>query len=93
MSAVSHVRKEESGLAFGIVNAGCQIGSGLGLAIEALDISINHLHYLNDNTELDNLADNLKQEFMNKIREMEGQGLFVNPGEVNLPDYSLQPAG
>jgi hypothetical protein len=35
---------------------------------------------LNDNRELYHLADNLKQEFMNEIREMEEQGLFVNPG-------------
>ena len=48
--------------------------------LETLGISINHLDCLNDNRELDNLADNLKQEFMNEIREMEEQGLFVNPG-------------
>jgi MFS family permease len=33
MSAVSYVRKEESGLASGIVNTSYQIGSALGLAI------------------------------------------------------------
>jgi MFS family permease len=33
MSAVSHARKEESGLASGIVNTSYQIGSALGLAI------------------------------------------------------------
>jgi sugar phosphate permease len=33
MSAVSHVRKEESGLASGIVNTSYQVGSALGLAI------------------------------------------------------------
>jgi EmrB/QacA subfamily drug resistance transporter len=33
MSAVSHTRKEESGLASGIVNTSYQIGSALGLAI------------------------------------------------------------
>src|SRR5215216_5501419 len=33
MSTVSHVRKEESGLASGIVNTSYQIGSALGLAI------------------------------------------------------------
>jgi sugar phosphate permease len=33
MSAVSHARKEESGLACGIVNTSYQIGSALGLAI------------------------------------------------------------
>ncbi len=48
--------------------------------LETLGISINHLDYLNDNRELDNLADNLKQEFINEIREMEEQELFVNPG-------------
>jgi sugar phosphate permease len=35
MSAVSHARKEESGLASGIVNTSYQIGSALGLAIMA----------------------------------------------------------
>lgn len=48
--------------------------------LETLGISINHLDYLNDNRELDNLADNLKQQFMEEIREMEEQGLFINPG-------------
>ena len=48
--------------------------------LESLGISINHIHHLNDNRELYHLADNLKQEFMNEIREMEEQGLFVNPG-------------
>ena len=33
MSAVTHARKEESGLASGIVNTSYQIGSALGLAI------------------------------------------------------------
>jgi sugar phosphate permease len=33
MSAVSHARKEDSGLASGIVNTSYQIGSALGLAI------------------------------------------------------------
>jgi EmrB/QacA subfamily drug resistance transporter len=33
MSAISHVRKEESGLASGIVNTSYQVGSALGLAI------------------------------------------------------------
>jgi len=32
-SAVSHVRKEESGLASGLVNTSYQVGSALGLAI------------------------------------------------------------
>ncbi len=48
--------------------------------LESLGISINRVHHLNDNRELCRLADNLKQEFMNEIREMEEQGLFVNPG-------------
>jgi hypothetical protein len=48
--------------------------------LETLGISINHLDYLNDSGELDNLADNLKQHFMEEIREMEEQGLFINPG-------------
>ncbi len=48
--------------------------------LETLGISINHLDSLNDIKELDNLAENLKQEFMNEIREMEELGLFVNPG-------------
>jgi hypothetical protein len=48
--------------------------------LETLGISINHLDYLNDSGELENLADNLKQQFMEEIREMEEQGLFINPG-------------
>jgi hypothetical protein len=48
--------------------------------LETLGISINHLDYLNDGRELNDLAENVKQEFMNEIREMEEQGLFVNPG-------------
>lgn len=48
--------------------------------LETLGISIHHLDYLNDSGELGNLVDNLKQEFMNEIREMEEEGLFVNPG-------------
>jgi len=48
--------------------------------LESLGISINHLHYLNNNRELYRLADNLKQGFMNEIRDCEEQGLFVNPG-------------
>jgi len=50
------------------------------LDLESLGISINRLHHLNDNRELYCLAENLKQEFINKIRETEEQGLFVNPG-------------
>ena len=63
-------------------NIATQIGvlPSLIQELEALGISIHHLDYLNDNRELDNLVDNLKQEFMNEIREMEKQGLFVNPG-------------
>jgi hypothetical protein len=63
-------------------NIATQIGvlPSLLQELEALGISIHHLDYLNDNRELDNLVDNLKQEFMNEIREMEEQGLFVNPG-------------
>ena len=63
-------------------NIATQIGvlPSLLQELEALGISIHHLDYLNDNIELDNLVDNLKQEFMNEIREMEEQGLFVNPG-------------
>jgi hypothetical protein len=48
--------------------------------LETLGISIHHLDYLNDSGELENLADNLKQQFMEEIREMEEQGLFINPG-------------
>ena len=48
--------------------------------LESLGISINHIHRLNDNRELHYLADNLKQAFMNEMREMEEQGIFVNPG-------------
>jgi hypothetical protein len=48
--------------------------------LETLGISIHRLDYLNDSGELDNLADNLKQQFMEEIREIEEQGLFINPG-------------
>lgn len=48
--------------------------------LESLGISIKHLDELNDCKELYNLTDNLKQEFMNEMREMEEEGLFVNPG-------------
>ena len=48
--------------------------------LESLGVSINHIHHLNDNRELYHLADNLKQEFMNEIREMQEQGHFGNPG-------------
>ena len=48
--------------------------------LETLGISIHHLDYLNDSEELENLAHNLKQQFMEEMREMEKQGLFINPG-------------
>jgi predicted glycosyltransferase involved in capsule biosynthesis len=48
--------------------------------LESLGVSINHIDHLNDNRELYHLADNIKQEFMNEIREMEEQGFFVNLG-------------
>jgi predicted MFS family arabinose efflux permease len=47
MSAVSHVRKEESGLAAGIVNTSYQIGSALGLAIMVAIASAQILLYEN----------------------------------------------
>jgi hypothetical protein len=49
--------------------------------LESLGISIKHIvDDLNDVNELENLADNLKQKFVKEIREMQEQGLFVNPG-------------
>ena len=48
--------------------------------LNSLGISINRLHQLNNNRELYHLVDNLKQDFMHKIRDSEEQGLFVNPG-------------
>ena len=54
--------------------------SPLLLDLESLGISINHLDRLNNDRELYCLAENLKQEFINKIKETEEQGLFVNPG-------------
>jgi hypothetical protein len=55
--------------------------SSLLLELESLGISINHVvDDLNDDKELDNLADNLKQKFVKEVRKMEEQGLFVNPG-------------
>lgn len=51
------------------------------LELESLGISIKHVvDDLNDDKELDNLADNLKQKFVKEVRKMEEQGLFVNPG-------------
>jgi EmrB/QacA subfamily drug resistance transporter len=43
MSAVSHARKEESGLASGIVNTSYQVGSALGLAILVAIASVQTL--------------------------------------------------
>src|ERR687894_1228106 len=43
MSAVSHAKKEESGLASGIVNTSYQIGSALGLAIMVAIASVQTL--------------------------------------------------
>lgn len=48
--------------------------------LESLGISIKHLDELNDCKEIYNLTENVKQEFMNQIREMEEEGLFLNPG-------------
>jgi len=48
--------------------------------LESLGISINSLHPLNNNRELCHLAESLKQEYMNEIRDSEEQGIFVNPG-------------
>ena len=48
--------------------------------LESLGISIKHIDDLNDDKELENLADNLKHEFLKEIKEMEKKGLFVNPG-------------
>ena len=51
------------------------------LELESLGISIKHVvDDLNDDKELDNLADNLKQKFVKEVRKMEEQGLFINPG-------------
>jgi EmrB/QacA subfamily drug resistance transporter len=47
MSAVSHARKEESGLASGIVNTSYQIGSAIGLAIMVAIASAQTLSYQN----------------------------------------------
>ncbi len=48
--------------------------------LESLGISIKHIGDLNDDKELENLADNLKREFLKEIEEMKKKGLFVNPG-------------
>jgi hypothetical protein len=55
--------------------------SPLLLELESLGVSIKHVvDDLNDDKELDNIADNLKQKFVKEVRKMEEQGLFVNPG-------------
>jgi DNA polymerase I-like protein with 3'-5' exonuclease and polymerase domains len=55
--------------------------SHLLLELESLGISIKDVvDDLNDDKELDNLAENLKQKFVKEVRKMEEQGLFVNPG-------------
>ena len=48
--------------------------------LNSLGISINHIHKLNNNRELYDLANNLKQDFLYIIRENMKQGIFVNPG-------------
>jgi EmrB/QacA subfamily drug resistance transporter len=53
MSAVSHSRKEESGLASGIVNTSYQVGSALGLAIMVAIASAQTL--LNENSGIDSV--------------------------------------
>ena len=52
MSAVSHARQEESGLASGIVNTSYQIGSALGLAIIVALASAQTLHESSSGLEL-----------------------------------------
>jgi len=55
--------------------------SSLLQELESLGISIKHtVADLNDDKELENLADKLKDEFLKEIKEMEGKGIFVNPG-------------
>jgi hypothetical protein len=49
--------------------------------LESLGISIKHIvGNLNDEKELESLADKLKVEFLKEKKEMEEKGLFVNPG-------------
>jgi len=48
--------------------------------LESLGISITHICDLNDDKELENLADNLKREFLKAIKETKENGSFVNPG-------------
>jgi DNA polymerase I-like protein with 3'-5' exonuclease and polymerase domains len=55
--------------------------SPLAQELESLGISVKHMAGdLNDNKELENLADKLKDEFLKEIRKMEEKGIFVNPG-------------
>jgi DNA polymerase I-like protein with 3'-5' exonuclease and polymerase domains len=55
--------------------------SPLTQELESLGISVKHMAGdLNDIKELENLADNLKDEFLKEIRKMEEKGIFVNPG-------------
>jgi hypothetical protein len=55
--------------------------SPLTQELESLGISVKHMAGdLNDNKELENFADNLKDEFLKEIRKMEEKGIFVNPG-------------
>jgi hypothetical protein len=48
--------------------------------LESLGISIKHICDLNNDKELDNLADNLKHEFLKEIEEMKEKGFFINAG-------------
>jgi hypothetical protein len=49
--------------------------------LESLGISIKHIvDNLNDEKELENVADKLRDEFLKEKKEMEEKGLFVNPG-------------
>jgi hypothetical protein len=49
--------------------------------LESLGISIKRIvSDPNDDKELENLADKLKDEFLKEVKEMEEKGLFVNPG-------------
>jgi hypothetical protein len=49
--------------------------------LESLGISIKRIvGNLNDEKELENLADKLKDEFLKEKKEMEEKGLFVSPG-------------
>jgi hypothetical protein len=49
--------------------------------LESLGIPIKHVaDDPNDNKELENLADKLKDEFLKEKKEMEEKGIFVNPG-------------